>query len=195
MNGQLWWYLARAAGMVTLVVLVAGMVLGVLLSTRAMKPHDRPAWLLAMHRWFSTLVIAGTAIHVLALVADSYLTFGAMEILVPMTSRWRPTAVSFGVVALYLLVAIHVSSLLMKRISKRTWRGIHSLSALLVWSAVVHGALAGTDAANPVFQAISWLLIAVSVSAGLTRIILGRGGQRFAPTRQRANATADASSS
>lgn len=192
MNEQVWWYLARAAGMVTLVLLVAGMVLGVLLSTRALKPHDRPAWLLAMHRWFSSLVIAGTALHVLALVADSYLTFGVLEILVPMTSRWRPTAVTFGVVALYLLVAIHVSSLLMKRISKRTWRGIHALSAGLVWSAVVHGALAGTDAANPVFQTISWLLIAVSISVGFARIILGRGGQRFAPTRPKTRAAADA---
>ena len=138
-------------------------------------------------------MIAGTAIHVLALVADSYLTFGAMEILVPMTSRWRPTAVSFGVAALYLLVAIHVSSLLMKRISKRTWRGIHSLSALLVWCAVVHGALAGTDAANPVSRR-SVAADRLSVSAGLTRIILGRGGQRR-PDPPAANATADASSS
>jgi hypothetical protein len=74
----------------------------------------------------------------------------------------------------------------MKRLSKRTWRGIHSLSALLVWCAVVHGALAGTDAANVVVQAVSWLLIAVSVSAGLTRVFLGRGGQRLNPTRSAA---------
>ena len=176
-NEQVWWYLARATGIVTLVLLVAGLVLGVLLSTRAMKPHDRPAWLLAMHRWLSSLVIAGTAIHVVALVADSYAQFGLVEILIPMTSAWRPVAVTFGVAAMYLLVAIHVSSVLMKRLPKAAWRRIHALSALLVWSAVIHGALAGTDATNPVYQALAWLFVSVAVSAGIIRVVVGRNAK------------------
>ena len=81
MSGQVWWYLARAAGIVTLVLLAGTFVLGILFSTRALKPHDRPAWLLAMHRWFSTLVVIGTGLHVLALVLDSFVAFGPREIL------------------------------------------------------------------------------------------------------------------
>ena len=37
---------------------------------------------------------------------------------------------------------VHVSSVLMKRLSKSTWRRLHALSPLLVWCAVLHGALA-----------------------------------------------------
>jgi predicted ferric reductase len=183
MAGQVWWYLARAAGIVTLVLLAGTFVLGILFSTRALKPHDRPAWLLAMHRWFSTLVVIGTGLHVLALVLDSFVAFGPREILVPMTSRWRPVAVSFGVVAMYLLVVVHVSSLLMKRIPKAWWRRMHALSAGLVWCAVVHGALAGTDVANPAYQAMAWTLLLAAVGAGLVRVVLGRSAARAAAGR------------
>ena len=97
-----------------------------------------------------------------------------------MTSSYRPLAVSLGVVAMYLLALVHVSSVLMKRLSKSTWRRLHALSPLLVWCAVLHGALAGTDAANPVYQAIVWLLISVCVAAGLFRVVLGRSADRAA---------------
>jgi predicted ferric reductase len=186
MAEQFAWYLARSTGIVSLVLAAAALVLGLLLSTRALKPHDRPAWLLAMHRWVSTLLIVGTAGHVVALVADNYVTIGWIEILVPMTSSYRPLAVSLGVAAMYLLAVIHVSSVLMKRLSKSTWRRLHALSPLLVWCAVLHGALAGTDAASPVYQAIVWLLISVCVAAGLFRVVLGRSADR---ARQRAGTT------
>ena len=178
MDPQFSWYLARATGIVSLLLAACALVLGLLLSTRALKPHDRPAWLLAMHRWISTLVVVGTAGHVVALVADSYMTFGLLEILVPMTSSYRPLAVTLGVVAMYLLVITHVSSVLMKRLPKTTWRRLHALSPLLVWCAVLHGALAGTDAANPVYQTTVWLIVAVCVAAGVLRVLVGRSADR-----------------
>lgn len=178
MDEKFAWYLARSSGIVSLVLAAFALVLGLLLSTRALKPHDRPAWLLAMHRWVSTLLIVGTAGHVLALVADNFVTVGWVEILIPMTSSYRPLAVSLGVVAMYLLAVVHASSVLMKRLSKSTWRRLHALSPLLVWCAVLHGALAGTDAANPGYQTIVWLLVCVCVAAGLFRVVLGRSADR-----------------
>ena len=100
MNQQIWWYLARASGMVAVVLLVASLVLGVLLSTRALKPVDSPAWLREMHRWVSMLAVVATGTHLAGLVADSYAHFGWREILVPGASSWKPTAVTVGVIAL-----------------------------------------------------------------------------------------------
>lgn len=177
------WYLARATGIVSLVLAAGALVLGLLLSTRALKPHDRPAWLLAMHRWISTLVVVGTIGHVVSLVADSYVTFGVIEVLVPMTSSYRPVAVTFGVVAMYLLAITHVSSVLMRRLPKSTWRRLHALSPLLVWCAVLHGALAGTDATNPVYQAVVWALVLAAVAAGLMRVVIGRSASRAGARR------------
>jgi len=177
MNPQLWWYFARASGMVAAVLLVASLVWGVLMATRALKPVDRPAWMLAMHRWFSGLAVTGVAIHIAALVADSYVHFGAKEILVPMASSWKPGAVTLGVVAMYLLVLVQATSLAMKRLPKRVWRGIHMSSYALTWLVFVHAGLAGTDVANRVYQVVALLLAIVAVTAAVLRVTMGRAGR------------------
>ena len=188
MNPQLWWYFARASGMVAAVLLVASLVWGVLMATRALKPVDRPAWMLAMHRWFSGLAVTGVAIHIAALVADSYVHFGTKEILVPMASSWKPGAVTLGVVAMYLLVLVQATSLAMKRLPKRVWRGIHMSSYVLTWLVFVHAGLAGTDVANRVYQVVALLLTIVAVTAAVLRVTMGRAARRgaaaAAPTTQ-----------
>ncbi len=176
MNPQLWWYFARASGMVAAILLVASLVWGVLMATRALKPVDRPAWMLAMHRWFSGLAVTGVVVHIAALVADNYMHFGAEEILVPMASSWKPGAVALGVVAMYLLVLVQVTSLAMKRLPKRVWRGIHMSSYALTWMVFVHAGLAGTDVANRVYQVVALLLAIGAVTAAVLRVTMGRAG-------------------
>ena len=154
-NEQLWWYLARSAGMRGAVLMVGALVLGVLAATRALKEIDRPAWLVALHRWFSVLTAIAVVTHLVALVADSYVHFGLAELLVPGTSSWRPLAVSLGVIALYLFVVVHVSSLAMKRLPKVWWRRLHMLSYLSVWTALMHAGTAGTDTTNVVYRAVA----------------------------------------
>ena len=178
MNPQLWWYFARASGMVAAILLVASLVWGVLMATRALKPVDKPAWMLAMHRWFSGLAVTGVVIHIAALVADSYVHFGAKEILVPMASSWKPGAVTLGVVAMYLLVLVQVTSLAMKRLPKRVWRGIHLTSYGLTWLVFVHAGLAGTDVSNRVYQVVALLLTIVAVTAAVLRVTMGRANRR-----------------
>ena len=176
MNEQVWWYLARAGGLVATMVSIASLVLGVLLATRAMRAIDRPAWLLAMHRWFSALAVIGTVVHVLALVADDYVHFGVKEILLPMGSSWKALPVTLGVVAMYLLIAVQVTSLFMKRLPKRLWRSVHMSSYAIVWLAAVHAGLAGTDASNRVYQFVALVLTCAAVSAVVLRLVVGRRG-------------------
>lgn len=182
MNEQTWWYLSRASGLVAWALLIGSLVLGVLLATRALKPLDRPAWLLSMHRWFSGLAVTATVVHLLALVLDGYVQFGAKEIFVPMASTWQPGAVTFGIVAMYVMALVQVTSLMMKRLPKRLWRGVHMTSYLLVWTATVHAGMAGTDATNRVYQAVAPLLTIAAVSATVLRIIVGRRGGAAAVT-------------
>jgi DMSO/TMAO reductase YedYZ heme-binding membrane subunit len=148
------------------------------MATRALKPVDRPAWMLAMHRWFSGLAVTGVVIHIAALVADSYVHFGAQEILVPMASSWKPGAVTLGVVAMYLLVLVQATSLAMKRLPKRVWRGIHMSSYVLTWLVFVHAGLAGTDVSNRVYQVVALLLTIVAVTAAVLRVTMGRANRR-----------------
>jgi DMSO/TMAO reductase YedYZ heme-binding membrane subunit len=180
MNPQVWWYLARASGIVAWVLLVASVVWGVLLATRVLKPADRPAWLLAMHRWLSALAVTCTGLHLGALVADSYIHFGWAELFVPWASAWKPTAVAIGVIAFWLLVLVQVSSLMMRRLPKRMWRGIHITSYVMVWSVSVHAGLAGTDVSNRLYQAVALLLTIAAVSAAMIRVLTPRRARRAA---------------
>ena len=175
MSPQAWWHLTRASGIVAWVLLVASLVFGVLLSTRALKPLDRPAWLLSIHRWMSALAVACTGLHLVALVGDSYVHFGWSELFVPQASEWKPVAVTVGIIAFYLLAAVQISSLLMKRLPRRLWRAIHISSYAMVWTVSIHAGMAGTDASNRIYQAVGLLLTIVAVTAALMRVTIGRG--------------------
>ena len=81
---------------------------------------------------------------------DSWVDIGLRQMLVPFTSSWNPVAVSWGVVGLYLLAAVEVTSLLRSRLPKRWWKGVHLSSYGLYVVATVHFLTAGTDASSPV---------------------------------------------
>jgi DMSO/TMAO reductase YedYZ heme-binding membrane subunit len=173
MHPQLMWWISRSAGMVAFILLAASVVWGVLLATRALRPIDRPAWLLATHRWISALACIGVAIHIAALVGDNYLYFGWKQIFWPMGSQWKSGPVTFGVVAMYLLILVQTTSMLMKRLPRRLWKFVHYLSYAVIWLTSVHAALAGTDASNRVYQAVAVFLTVLVVSAGIVRVVMG----------------------
>lgn len=177
------WWISRASGMVASMLLIASVVWGVLLATRALKPIDRPAWLLAMHRWFSALACIGILIHVLALVADNYVYFGWKEIFLPQTSGWKRTPVTLGVIAMYLLIAVQGTSLFMKKLPRPLWKFVHYFSYAAVWLGVVHAALAGTDVSNRVYQAVALLLTITAVTAAVIRVVIGTQRSQVAARR------------
>jgi hypothetical protein len=83
---------------------------------------------------------------------------------------------------------VQATSLAMKRLPKRVWRGIHMSSYVLTWLVFVHAGLAGTDVANRVYQVVALLLTIVAVTAAVLRVTMGRatrrGGAAAAPTTQ-----------
>ena len=177
MNPQLWWYLARASGIIAYVLLIASVIWGVLLSTRVLKPLDRPAWLLALHRFLASLAVVCTGLHLGALVADGYVHFAWKEILVPGASAWRTSAVAVGVVALYLFALVELTSLMMRKLPKRLWRAIHMSSYALVWTVSIHAAMAGSDVTNIAYQAMALLLTVGATTAAVLRVLAGRRGR------------------
>lgn len=170
MSEHIWWYLSRSTGMVAAVLLISSLILGMLMSTRLLRSVDRPAWLLAMHRWTSGLAVSATAGHVVALIADGYVDFGAADVLVPFASEWKPTAVALGVLSMYLLVAVQVTSLMMKRLPRRLWRAVHLTSYGSAWLAVIHAGLAGTDTSNRLYRVVSLVVILAATSIAVVRV-------------------------
>jgi predicted ferric reductase len=144
-TSPVWWYTARSAGVVAWMLLAFGVLWGLALSTGVLGPRPRPNWLLDLHRYLGGLAVVFTGVHVGAILLDRYVHFGIENVLVPFTGSWHPDAVAWGVVSLYLLVAVEVTSLLRRRLSKRVWRAVHCLSFPLFVTATVHGLTAGTD--------------------------------------------------
>jgi hypothetical protein len=173
-NNLFWWYVARASGIVAWALLVASLVWGVLLSTRVLRPHDRPAWLLDLHRGLGGLTVAMVGVHISALVADNFVHFGVADVLVPLASGWRPLPVALGVLSLYLLGAVELTSLAMRRMSRRAWRGVHLTSYGTVWLVSLHAGYAGTDTVNGIYRWTAVVLTGAAVAATSVRLLAGR---------------------
>jgi predicted ferric reductase len=177
MNEQVWWYLARSSGIAAMTLLVLSMVWGVLLATRALRPHDRPAWLLEVHTWLGGTALVMTGLHMLGLLLDGYIDDGLTDLLVPGSSSYRPLAVALGVLSFYVLVSVQVTSVMRRRLSPTIWRRVHRLAYVLVWTASLHAGLAGTDTVNRAYQALAVLLTLLAVMAGAVRVLSpGRAG-------------------
>ncbi|MGA2209247.1 MAG: ferric reductase-like transmembrane domain-containing protein [Acidimicrobiales bacterium] len=145
MDSKLIWYTARASGLVTWALLAASVLWGLALSTRLLQNRARPAWLLDLHRFLSAAALVFLAIHVSSIMLDSYVHFGIIEVLVPLTGSWHPVAIAWGIAGLYLMLALQVTSMFRAHLPKRLWRSAHYLSFPLFAVATVHGLTAGTD--------------------------------------------------
>ncbi len=175
-----WWFLARSSGLVAGVLLVMAFIWGILLSTQLVKPVKRAAWLLDLHRWLGGLTVGFVILHVVGLVGDSYLTFDLASIFVPFASKWQPGAVTWGVVGMYLLAAVQLTSWprVRSHLSRRIWRAIHLLSFPLLWVVAMHSGAAGTDVGNRLYVTSVLLLVGMSVFVVLYRLLAGTGRKR-----------------
>ena len=180
MNPQVWWYVARGAGITAWLFLTASIMWGIVLTAGLFPKHRRPAWLLDLHRGLAGLTVGFVAIHIGALVADNFVHFGVADVLVPFASSWKPWQVALGVLALWGLIAVEATSLAMKRLPRSTWRAIHFTSYAVFVLASFHGTFAGTDATNPLYV---WTSVAVTVTLMVAVVIRVLGGGRGRPSR------------
>ena len=193
MTSQLTWYAARAAGIVAWALAAGSVVWGLALSTRATGRKPRPAWLFDLHRFLGGLALVFTAIHVVAIVADTYVHFSLINVLVPFTGTWHPAAVAWGIVAFYLLLAIELTSLARAHVSKRLWRRVHFASFVLFAASTVHALSAGTDTGSRAF--VLSVVAACGLVAALTAVrilrTLGRRGRAPGQVARQARAGLD----
>jgi len=171
---QTWWHLARTAGLVGWALISASVIWGLLLSTRVLGRRPTRPWLLSMHRYLSALAIGATAIHVIALLVDSYVQFRVIDVIVPMASSWRPGALAWGIVTLYLLVIVEITSLVADRLPRRLWWTIHITSFALFTFGTIHGLQAGTDASNALVRIAMIVAIAEVVFVLGVRVVYRR---------------------
>ncbi len=178
MNEQTWWYLARSSGMVAWVAVTLSVLWGLALSTRVLGRTAPSAWILDLHRFFGASSVVFAGVHIAGLVADNYLHFGWSEVLVPFASPWKTYPVALGVIAFYILCAIELSSLMMRRLSRSMWRWIHRLSWLLFVIITFHGLQVGTDVRNVYYRWTALASIQLVLFLTLIRVMAQRRAAR-----------------
>ena len=159
-NGTALWYVTRASGVVSLLLLTAGLLLGVLGTVRWRSDRWPRFAVVSIHRNLTLFAIAFVALHVLTTIADGYAPVGLKDAVIPFVSRYRPLWLGFGAVAFDLLLALVVTSLLRARIGYRAWRAVHWLAYASWPFALVHGLGTGSD------SRFGWLVIITIVCAG-----------------------------
>ena len=182
MNQQIWWYVARGSGIVAWGIMALGMFWGLALSSRFLGKRPKPNWMLDMHRFLGGLSVVFIGTHIASLVLDSYVSFGWLDILVPGATTYHTLAVAWGVIAMYLALAVEVTSLLRKRLSKRAWRRTHYLSFPLFALSTIHLLAVGTDSAAPLLRWTVLATVATIVVATAIRILQSSGSRAARPS-------------
>jgi len=172
------WYVARSGGLVAWLACAASVGWGLTLSSRLVQKKGAPAWLLASHRFLGLLSVIFVAVHLVGLWFDKWVPFGLAELFIPMRATYEPLAVAWGIVAFYLLLAVELTSLFMKRIPRKWWHRIHMSSFLLLVLATVHGFTAGSDRSNSAIRWVALVISAALIFVVTFRVLADRKAQR-----------------
>jgi sulfoxide reductase heme-binding subunit YedZ len=164
------WYLSRATGAATLVLLTLTLTLGIVNVERFTSPRLPRFVIDGWHRGISLLTCVLLALHVGTTVLDGYAPIRLLDVVVPFTGRYRPVWLGLGALALDLLVALVVTSLLRGRLGVRTWRAVH-WAAYACWpTALVHGLGTGSDVRPGWLTYLALACCAVVVAAITVRL-------------------------
>jgi sulfoxide reductase heme-binding subunit YedZ len=175
MTSQVLWFTTRAAGVVSLLLFTAVVVMGQLARLRV----DSPGWprflTVDLHRNLALLSLVFLVIHIVTAVVDPFTSLGVAPVILPFGSSYRRFWLGLGTVAFELAVALIISSLLRRQFGLRAWRAIHWLSYAAWPIAVLHGLGTGTDAFSRWLLAITIVCVAAVLGATVWRV---RGAPR-----------------
>jgi methionine sulfoxide reductase heme-binding subunit len=159
------WILLRAAGIGAYLSLFLAVSWGLVSTTSIVtKRISKPSSTL-FHQFVATVGVVLLAVHMVLLVIDTYMPFKPLDVLLPMHSTFRPIAITMGVLGMYGVVIVQVSSWLRKPLGTKTWRALHLFAVPAFTLALAHGVFAGTDSQQP------WMWLTYAIT-GLTVVFL-----------------------
>lgn len=180
-SSQAVWYLTRGTGAVSLLLLTAVTVLGILNAVRWSPPGTPRFVLQRVHRNVSLLAVVFIVVHIATAVIDGFAPIRWIDAIVPFRSAYRPLWLGLGALAFDLMLAVIVTSLIRARLGYRVWRAVH-WTAYGLWAiAVFHGLGIGSDSKQ------LWMLTLVVCSVGAVAVAtvwrIAVGWPSWTPTR------------
>jgi predicted ferric reductase len=167
-----YWYLTRATGVVSLLLLTLVVALGVADVARVASPYWPRFLTDGVHRRASMLALVFLVIHIVTSVLDSYAPISLLDAFIPFHSAYRPIWLGLGAAAFDLLLAVLVTSLLRSRVGARNWRVIHWLAYACWPLALIHGLGTGSDVRESWMLALDVICVTVVIAAVWVRVRL-----------------------
>jgi hypothetical protein len=184
MNDTILWYTTRGAGAVSLVLLSAVVVLGIL-STLRFESASWPRFLTTgLHRNLALTALAFLALHIVTAVVDPFTHLGWLAAVIPFSSYYRTFWLGLGTIAVELMLAVSVTSLVRGFIGHAAWRAVHWLSYASWPVAVLHGIGTGTDAWSGWMLALDFVCV-LAVLVALAARLAARPPDPLAADRAR----------
>jgi methionine sulfoxide reductase heme-binding subunit len=189
-SNTLLWYTTRGAGAVSLVLLSAVVVLGIL-SVLRVQTSGWPRFLtVGLHRNLALMTLVFLALHIVTAVVDPFTHLGWLAAVVPFSSYYRTFWLGLGTIAFELLLAIVVTSLIRGFIGQVAWRLVHWLTYISWPFAVLHGVGTGTDAWSAWLFALQALCV-VAVLGAVGYRLVARSRDPLASARSSFQAAVD----
>jgi methionine sulfoxide reductase heme-binding subunit len=168
-----YWYLTRSTGTVALILLTATIALGVADLERVGSQRWPRFVVDSLHRNVSLLAVVFLVVHILTSILDGFAHISLLDAVVPFAGSYRPFWLGLGAVALDLLGAVTITSLLRRRLGYGAWRVTHWLAYACWPTALLHGLGTGSDVKSTWLLALSLGCVAVVLGAVLFRVAGG----------------------
>lgn len=176
------WYITRGSGLVAAGALIILMLSGVGFVTGRSFSFLEPLTAWATHRALGIIFAIAIAIHGIALLFDTFIPFNISEVLLPFLSHYRTVSlfgislgslyVALGIIAMYLIAAMVISTYLWIDKKPRIWKAVHFMAYLVMIFVFIHALYLGTDLAEGPLR-IAWIVL--GIAAGLAMIVrMGR---------------------
>ena len=144
-SGTALWYASRATGVISLILLSVVAVLGIVVNRQGHLPGLPRFAVTGLHRSLSLLTVAFLGTHIATAIADGYVNISWLSTIVPFTSAYERFWIGLGTVAVDLVAAVIVTSLLRARLKPAVWRAVHWLSYAAYPVTVIHSLGASKD--------------------------------------------------
>ena len=185
MSNTMWWYVMRSAGLTSWFFLTLTLMWGTVASGRLLPNAKGRRWIVDLHPFLGAIGLGALALHIVAAVADTTVGLTWMDTVVPFTSSWHPWGIAAGVVALWMLVVVQVTSMLRRQLGKTTWHRIHLVSYAMAWITALHAVANGSDLNN---RLVAWSALGLMVTAtglALWRLLYPNGPREVVPAGTR----------
>jgi methionine sulfoxide reductase heme-binding subunit len=165
------WYVSRGTGVVSLLLLTAVMLLGLLVTRQGRLPGLPRFAVSGLHRNLALLAGVFVVVHVLSAVLDGYVDIPLTAAVVPLASPYERIWLALGAVSFDLMLAAIVTSLLRRHLTRGTWRAVH-LFAYVSWPiAWVHSVFSSDDLRHGFLFVLAIVCAVAIAAAALWRVV------------------------